>query len=273
MEGKPCWKSWLEEMEGDVGRMVDTPLPRIADNVIRKADIGTGHRVLDLGAGMGLLTSRVARTVGPSGAVVAIDNDQGCIDHLASDPEINREGNVKTVLGMIEDLPFEDGEFDAVLSRSALVYTNDMPKAAKEIVRVLKQGGRFSLYEPIFSEARYRGHPEEAGEEFLAIDLALRNSGGCRIDRERIRDAFRETGNSFDSMIDFTELSMEKRDQDEIITEYLYDMPGDLAAFNVLRGQFDESLIIESVKAYAKAASAGWFSHIVAGIYLWGFRD
>ena len=67
MEGKPCWKSWLEEMEGDVGRMVDSPLPRIADNVIRKADIGTGHRVLDLGAGMGLLTSRVARTVGPSG--------------------------------------------------------------------------------------------------------------------------------------------------------------------------------------------------------------
>src|SRR6476620_3811075 len=50
------------------------------ERVFREAGIGVGHRVLDLGSGMGDVSMLVARLVGPSGEVVGIERDATSIE-------------------------------------------------------------------------------------------------------------------------------------------------------------------------------------------------
>ena len=50
----------------------------ITERFFREAGIGPGQRVLDLGSGVGDVAMLVARLVGPSGEVVAIEADDGC---------------------------------------------------------------------------------------------------------------------------------------------------------------------------------------------------
>src|SRR5215469_4398474 len=52
----------------------------ITERFFREAGIGAGQRVLDLGSGVGDVAMLVARLVGPSGAVVAVERDPNSID-------------------------------------------------------------------------------------------------------------------------------------------------------------------------------------------------
>jgi ubiquinone/menaquinone biosynthesis C-methylase UbiE len=51
-----------------------------------------------------------------------------------------------------EDLPFDDGAFDTVVSSLVLCGVNDQPRAAREIARVLKPGGRLLFIEHVRSD-------------------------------------------------------------------------------------------------------------------------
>src|SRR5947209_41823 len=51
-----------------------------------------------------------------------------------------------------EDLPFEDGTFDTVVSTLVLCGVDDQPRAVREIRRVLKPGGRLLLVEHVRSD-------------------------------------------------------------------------------------------------------------------------
>jgi len=53
--------------------------------------------------------------------------------------------NVEFVLGDIEEMPFDDGLFDVVISNCVLNLVPDKSKAFSEIYRVLKPGGRFCV--------------------------------------------------------------------------------------------------------------------------------
>ena len=55
-------------------------------------------------------------------------------------------GNLAEVQeGTFEKIPYADDSFDAVVSRFALHYSNDIPRSYTEVARVLKQGGVFAL--------------------------------------------------------------------------------------------------------------------------------
>jgi SAM-dependent methyltransferase len=56
------------------------------------------------------------------------------------------EQRARFVKAMAEDMPFEDGFFDAVISVNAIDHVNDFADTAKEIKRVLKPGGRFRMH-------------------------------------------------------------------------------------------------------------------------------
>jgi len=51
------------------------------------------------------------------------------------------DGRMKTVLGNVENIPFEDGTVDLVISRGSVWFWEDQVKAFKEIYRVLSKGG------------------------------------------------------------------------------------------------------------------------------------
>lgn len=101
-----------------------------------------GERILDLGAGTGSSSASLAR----SGAdVVAADFSPGMLAEGR-----RRHGGIRN-LSFVEadatNLPFADGEFDAVTMSYALRNVNDPKKALRELFRVTKPGGRLVINE------------------------------------------------------------------------------------------------------------------------------
>jgi ubiquinone/menaquinone biosynthesis C-methylase UbiE len=94
--------------------------------------------VLDLGCGGGHVTFNVAPHVR---SVIAYDLSQEMLDVVAEAARERGLGNVTTQRGVAEELPFEDGRFDAVLSRLTAHHWRDVNAGLREAARVLKPGG------------------------------------------------------------------------------------------------------------------------------------
>ena len=73
------------------------------------------------------------------------------------------EQRARFVKAMAEDMPFEDGFFDAVISVNAIDHVNDFAATAKEIKRVLKPGGRFRMH--VHYHPKTKAEPLELNDE------------------------------------------------------------------------------------------------------------
>jgi ubiquinone/menaquinone biosynthesis C-methylase UbiE len=113
-----------------------------AEHVVQSAGIEEHHEVLDLGTGTGNAALLAAR----AGAnVTAIDPSPRLLG-VAQE----RVGEGRFEVAAAEDLPFDDQSFDRVLSVFAVIFSQDPPKAAQEIERVLKPTGKalITAWEP-----------------------------------------------------------------------------------------------------------------------------
>ena len=107
--------------------------------LLQAALAGRGDaRVLDLGCGAGHVSFHVAPL---AGEVVAYDLSQQMIDVVATAAAERGLGNISTVRGAAERLPFADAEFDFVFSRYSAHHWSDLGLALREVRRVLKPGG------------------------------------------------------------------------------------------------------------------------------------
>jgi len=103
-------------------------------------DAFTGMKLLDIGSGPF-----------PSGLCYK-NAEVYCLDPLmakyfeAGYPIHCYDNRAKFVQSMAEDMPFDNGYFDAVISVNAIDHVNDFGKTANEIQRVLKPGGRFRMH-------------------------------------------------------------------------------------------------------------------------------
>ncbi len=108
--------------------------------LVEAAAIAPGDRVLDVACGTGVLARAAAKVVGPSGSVSGIDLAPGMLA-LASRlaPEVTFHH------GPAEDLPFDAGAFDKVVSQFGLMFFRDRIQALREMRRVLRPGGRLAI--------------------------------------------------------------------------------------------------------------------------------
>lgn len=112
-----------------------------AENLCDAADLRAGSRVLDVATGSGNAAVAAAR----------LGCDVTGVDYVPSLLERGRERAaaerlaVRFVEGDAEALPFADGAFDAVLSIYGVMFAPDQPRAAAEIARVCRPGGRIAL--------------------------------------------------------------------------------------------------------------------------------
>ena len=98
-----------------------------------------GHRILEVGCGLGDDAAALARRVAPGGAVVAVDGSQAMVDAAQK-----RHGSVAGLSFEVADateLPFEDASFDACRIDRVLQHIADPARAIAEMVRVLRPDG------------------------------------------------------------------------------------------------------------------------------------
>jgi len=111
-------------------------------HAINMAQVRRGMRCLDLAAGTGDLSIKLAKAVGPEGRVVMSDINEAMLargrDRLIDAGVI---GNVDFVLINAERLPFPSNHFDRVTIGFGLRNVTDKDQALREMYRVLKPGG------------------------------------------------------------------------------------------------------------------------------------
>ncbi|MGH2981856.1 MAG: class I SAM-dependent methyltransferase [Solirubrobacterales bacterium] len=107
----------------------------LASEFVPFAGVEPGMRVLDVGCGTGKLTEVVASMTG-SDRVVGVDPSE---EYLEACRTRLPGTELHTATG--EELPFEDGAFDCVLSQMVVQALDEPPRAAREMVRVCAPGG------------------------------------------------------------------------------------------------------------------------------------
>jgi ubiquinone/menaquinone biosynthesis C-methylase UbiE len=104
------------------------------------AATGSGERVLDVACGTGVLACAAAERVGAGGAVVGLDPNEEMLAVAR-----RKSAAVEWRNGRAESLPFPDASFDRVVSQFGLMFFEDRPAALREMMRVLRPGGRLAL--------------------------------------------------------------------------------------------------------------------------------
>src|SRR5262245_35753894 len=90
------------------------------------------RRVLEVGCGMGNFAERLARRT--SAEVVATDPSSRMV-------ELARERGLDARVADVQELPFDDGEFDCAVANAMLYHVEDLDRALSELARVLEPGG------------------------------------------------------------------------------------------------------------------------------------
>ncbi len=131
-------KTWSE---GDFA-MVAGLITMVAEELAEALDIVPGERVLDVACGSG------------NGAIAAARRAWGNTVGADFVPALLERGRERAAAERLEiefveadaaDLPFEDGEFDVVMSIFGAMFAPDQEKTAAELLRVCKRGGRIGM--------------------------------------------------------------------------------------------------------------------------------
>jgi ubiquinone/menaquinone biosynthesis C-methylase UbiE len=115
--------------------------------------IGPQSTVLDVGCGVGYTPIYLARKLGCK--VVGIDLYESMVERARA--RVRREGmeeRVEIRQGDMVNLPFDDGQFDAVMAESVVAFAPDKARALAEFARVLVPGGYVG-----FTEATWNREP------------------------------------------------------------------------------------------------------------------
>jgi ubiquinone/menaquinone biosynthesis C-methylase UbiE len=125
---------------GDYG-VIGTRLQIVGEALCEAVDLRAGNRVLDVAAGNGNASLAAARRWGE---VVATDYVPALLDDARARATADRLA-IEFREADAEDLPFPDGSFDVVLSTFGVMFTPNQERAAAELVRVCRPGGKIGL--------------------------------------------------------------------------------------------------------------------------------
>lgn len=109
------------------------------------AKIKKGDVVIDLGSGAGNDAFVARHETGETGKVIGIDFTDAMITRARQNAEVRGYNNVEFRFGDIDSMPVADNMADVIVSNCVLNLVPDKKAVIKEIFRVLKPGGHFSI--------------------------------------------------------------------------------------------------------------------------------
>jgi len=163
----------------------------ILQSIIQEARINLGMKVLDVATGTGNVGMEVAKKVGEDGMVLGIDFSKSMLKQAVEKTRTLGLRNIDFVLADAHNLPLPHRYFDVVTSCFTFAFLSSPQMAAKEMARVVKQGGRVASVEwekpplDFWAESRQKGGIHDFQRpELIKI---LNNSGFKRIHAQRIQ--------------------------------------------------------------------------------------
>jgi SAM-dependent methyltransferase len=175
------------------------------------AKIKQGDTVIDLGSGAGNDAFIARSETGETGKVIGIDFTTAMIDKARTNAEKLGFNNVEFRQGDIEKMPVTANVADVIVSNCVLNLVPNKDGVFKEIYRVLKPGGHFSISDVVLS-----------GELPASLQQAAEMYAGCvsgAIQQEAYLELIRANG--------FTNITLQKEKPilipDDILKNYLSD--------------------------------------------------
>jgi len=195
------WSRWLLERRnaGDERQreVILEHLEVVRDGVLALAEPLDGAVVLDIGTGDGLIGPAALERVGPRGRVIFSDISQALLDRAREAAGAQAgEDCTQFVLSRAESLAeIADASVDVVTTRSVLIYMADKQAAFGALHRVLRPGGRISLFEPI-----NRLMFPEPDDRLWGYDIAAvaELAAQVKLSYRRLRDPASDTMMDFD---------------------------------------------------------------------------
>jgi ubiquinone/menaquinone biosynthesis C-methylase UbiE len=133
----PFW-----EKHREIIRQMFAPVTRA---LVDDGLIHTGQAVLDVATGPGEPALTIASLVGPAGKVIGIDPVAEMVEAARRAADRGGSKNTQFEVAPADDLPFPADTFDAVVSRFGVMFFPYPLDAIREMLRVLKPGGKLSL--------------------------------------------------------------------------------------------------------------------------------
>src|ERR671922_355177 len=192
------WADWLRTRRtgGDAeyeARLL-AQLAQVRDRVLDNARLEPTDRLLDVGCGNGLIAFGALER--GTQEVVFADISKPLLDDCAALAEANGlTSRCRFVEAPATDLdPIADQSIDVVTTRSVLIYVEEKDRAFREFHRVLRPGGRISLFEPI----------NRFGKEERRSTWGYELDGASKL-LQKLNDLFERFQPSDDPMLDFDE--------------------------------------------------------------------
>ncbi|MEO8110717.1 MAG: arsenite methyltransferase [Ginsengibacter sp.] len=200
------------------------------------AKIKKGDMVIDLGSGAGNDAFIARHDAGENGKIIGIDFTPAMIEKARSNAELRGFNNVEFRQGDIENMPVTSNVADVIISNCVLNLVPNKDAVVKEIFRVLKPGGHFSISDIVLE-----------GDLPVKIKDAAEMYAGCvsgAIQKKRYLEIIEESG--------FTNITIQKEKiinvPDDILSEYLSDTE--------IRGLKESGTGIFSITVYAEKPKA-----------------
>lgn len=122
--------------------------PLYRRQVLRRAGLKPGMRVLDVATGTGLVAREALKLIGPEGRLTGLDPSPAML------AEARKVLAIETVEGYAEAIPLPGDQFDFLSMGYALRHVTDLEMTFREYLRVLKPGGTVCILEIVNPENR-----------------------------------------------------------------------------------------------------------------------
>jgi len=152
--------------------------------------VETGETVLDIGSGGGIDCFEASRLIGPSGRVIGIDMTDTMLEIARRNAPLVAanlgypQPNTEFRKGMADAMPVEDASIDLIISNCVINLAPDKRKVFREMYRVLKPGGRFTISDIVSDQVvpQYMVHDSAKWGDCLSGSLQVQDYIGGMVD-------------------------------------------------------------------------------------------